>query len=111
MILIGNEILTLTNGHNSVTNFRKITGSNHNLGLVKNDAYIKFCKIQSICSQDIERKHNSDINQGPLLCYEFAKNDRQQSQPGSCKLSMHIENMVNFRPFVLKILSGNEILK
>ena len=71
MILIGNEILTSTKGHNSVTNFQKITGSNHNLGLVKYDAYIKFCEIQSICSQAIERKQNSDINQGPSLCYEF----------------------------------------
>ena len=26
---------------------------------------IKFCEILSICSQDIEWKQNSDINQGP----------------------------------------------
>ena len=28
------------------------------------NAYIKFCEILSICSQDIERKRNSDVNQG-----------------------------------------------
>ena len=27
------------------------------------NAYIKFCEILSICSQDIERKRNSDVNQ------------------------------------------------
>ena len=37
----------------------------------------------SIGSQDIERKRNSNINQGPLLCCKFAKNDALQSQPRS----------------------------
>ena len=40
------------------------------------NAYIKFGEILSICSKDIEEKPNSDINQGPKLCYKFAKNDR-----------------------------------
>ena len=40
------------------------------------NAYIKFGEILSICSKDIERKPNSDINQGPKLCYQFAKNNR-----------------------------------
>ena len=37
------------------------------------NAYIKFGEILSICSQDIERKRNSGINQGPQLLYKWAK--------------------------------------
>ena len=33
--------------------------------LVNINAFIKFGQILSICSKDIERKQNSDINQGP----------------------------------------------
>ena len=40
---------------------------NPNVDLVNMNAYIKFGEILSISSQDIERKQNSDINQGPLL--------------------------------------------
>ena len=29
------------------------------------NAYIKFGEILSMCSQDIGRKRNSDVNQGP----------------------------------------------
>ena len=32
------------------------------------NAYAKFDLTPSICSQDIERKHYSDDNQGPLFC-------------------------------------------
>ena len=39
--------------------------NNPNLDLASINAYAKFCHIQSIRSQDIERKQNSDINQGP----------------------------------------------
>ena len=49
--------------------------NNPKLGLVNVDVNIKFGHILSICSQDIEQKRNSDINQGPLLCQNFAKND------------------------------------
>ena len=41
-----------------------MTCDNSNLDLVNIDAYIKFGEILSICSQDIERKQNSDPNQG-----------------------------------------------
>ena len=40
---------------------------NPNVDLENMNAYIKFGEILSISSQDIERKQNSDINQGPLL--------------------------------------------
>ena len=33
--------------------------------LVNMNAYIKFGEILSICSQDIERKRNFGVNQGP----------------------------------------------
>ena len=61
----GNEILTSIEGI-TVTNLRKIMRSNPKI-------YKKKCKILSFCFQDIERKHNSDINQGPQLYYKCAK--------------------------------------
>ena len=39
--------------------------NNPDLDLVCINAYAKFGQIPSICSQEIERKRNSDINQGP----------------------------------------------
>ena len=36
-----------------------------NIDLVNIYAYIKFCEILSISSQDIEGKQNLGINQGP----------------------------------------------
>ena len=54
----------------------------------------------SICSQDIEQKRNSDINQEPLLCYKCANSN----------LDLVNINAYTKCDFVLKILSGNEIL-
>ena len=48
---------------------------NTNLDLVSTNAYAKLGQIPSVHSQDIERKRNSDIDQGPWLCYKFAKID------------------------------------
>ena len=64
-ILSGNVILTSIKGHNSLTNFRKMTASNPNEYLVSLNSYIKFGEIRSIFSQDIERKQNFGVNQGP----------------------------------------------
>ena len=50
-------------------------GNNPRLDLVNIDVHTKFGQILSICSQDIEWKQNSDVNQGPLLCQNFAIND------------------------------------
>ena len=61
----GNEILTPIKGHYSVTNLRKMTENNTNPDLVNINDYKLFGKIMTICSQDIERNPNSDINQGP----------------------------------------------
>ena len=63
--LSGNEILTSIKGHNSVKILQKMTGNNPKLDLVNVDVHTKFGRILSICSQDIERKRNSDVNQGP----------------------------------------------
>ena len=52
-------------GRNSVKTLRKMTGNNPKLDLVNDDAHTKFGRILSICSQDIERKRNFDVNQGP----------------------------------------------
>ena len=64
-----------------------MTGYNAKLGLSVNvDVHTKFDQILSILnSQDIERKRISDINQGPLLRQNFAKNNGVQSQAGSCE--------------------------
>ena len=64
-ILSGNEILRSINGRNSVRNFRNLKVYNPNLDLINVNVYTKFGKILSIGSQDIERKRNSYINQGP----------------------------------------------
>ena len=39
--------------------------NNPNLDVFNINAYTVFGEIPSIISQDIERKQNSDINQGP----------------------------------------------
>ena len=52
-------------GRNSVKILRKMTGNNPKLDLVNVDVHTKFGWIPSIGSQDIERKRNSDVKQGP----------------------------------------------
>ena len=74
-ILSGNKILTSIKGCNSVKILRKMMGNNPKLDLVNDDVHTKFGRILSIRSQDIERKRNSEVNQGPLLRQNFAKND------------------------------------
>ena len=64
-ILSGSEILALFKGHNSGTNVRKIMCNNLNVDLVNMNVYIKFVEILSICFQDIKRKRNFGVNQGP----------------------------------------------
>ena len=64
-ILSGNEILTSIKGRNSVKILRKMTGNNPKLDLVNVDVHTKYGQILSICSQDIERKRISNVNQGP----------------------------------------------
>ena len=63
-ILRGNKILMSIKGCNSVKILRKMTGNNPKLDLVDVDMHTKFCQILSIRSPDIERKQNSDVNQG-----------------------------------------------
>ena len=64
-ILSRNKILTSVKGRNSVANLRIVTLYNPNLDIINVNVYTKFSSILSIGSQDIERKRNSDINQGP----------------------------------------------
>ena len=63
-ILSGNQILKLIKGRNSVKISRRITGNNPKLDHVNVDVHTKLGQILSIRSQDIERKRNSDVNQG-----------------------------------------------
>ena len=64
-ILSGIYILTSIKGCYSVKILRKMTGNNPKLDLNNVDVHINFGQILSICSRDIERKQNSDVNQGP----------------------------------------------
>ena len=52
-------------GHNSVKCLRKIMNNIPKLDLVNVYVLTKFGQILSICSQDIERKRNSEVNHGP----------------------------------------------
>ena len=64
-ILSGNEILASKKGHNSGTKFQKMMCNNPKLDLVNINAYIKFVENISSSSQEIERKRNFGIHQGP----------------------------------------------
>ena len=64
-ILSRNEILMSIKGRNSVKILQIITGNNPKLDHVNVDVHTKFGRILSMHSQDIERKQNSDVNQGP----------------------------------------------
>ena len=57
--------MTSIKGRNSIKILRKMTGNNPKLDHVNADLHTKFGQILSIYSQDIERKRNSDVNQGP----------------------------------------------
>ena len=64
-VLSRNKILTSIKGQNSVKRLQKMTGNNPKLDLVNVDVHTKFGQLQSIRFQFIERKRNSDFNQGP----------------------------------------------
>ena len=57
--------MTSIKGHNSIKILLKMTGNNPKLDLNNVDVHINFGQILSIRSRDIERKQNSDVNQGP----------------------------------------------
>ena len=85
-ILSKNRILTSIKGSYSVANLQKTKIYNTIIDIVNDNVFTKFGLILSICSQDIEQKTNSDVNQGPLLCCKFAKNNDLQYQRRSCQL-------------------------
>ena len=64
-ILSKNKILTSIKGHNSIANLRKTMIYKTNVDLVNDNVYTKFTLNRFIRCQDIERKLNSDVNQGP----------------------------------------------
>ena len=63
-ILSGNNILMTVMGRNSFKILRKMKGNHPKLDLVNIGVQTKFGQILSIRSQDIERKQNSDVDQG-----------------------------------------------
>ena len=79
-ILSKNQILTSIKGRNSVANLRKTKIYNTNLDLVTDNVYTNFGLILSIRSQDIKQIPNFDVNQGPQLSCQFAKNNNLQYQ-------------------------------
>ena len=52
-------------GNNPKLDLVNVDMHNPKLDHVDVDVHIKFGRILSICSRDIERKQNSDVNQGP----------------------------------------------
>ena len=64
---------------------------NPKLDFVNINAYIEFGEILSICSQEIEWKLNSRVNQGPLFWYKCVNNDVPQSQLRSCHMNEYIK--------------------
>ena len=84
-ILSKNQILTSIKGRNSVANLRKTKIYNTNLDLVTDNVHTNFGLILSIRSQDIKQKPNFDVNQGPKLPCQFAKNNDLQYQSRSCR--------------------------
>ena len=110
-ILSKNRILTSIKGRNSVANLQKNTKIyNTNIDLVNYNVFTKFGLILSISSQDIEQKPNSDVNQGPVLCWKFAKNNDLQTTTYILSMIMCKQNLVLIGLFVFKILSKNLIL-
>ena len=81
------QILTSINGRNSVANLQKKRPKiyNTNVDLVTDNVYAKIGLNLSFRSQDIEQKPTSDVNQGPLLCCKFAKNNDLHYQGRSCQ--------------------------
>ena len=63
-ILNKNWILTSIKGHNSVA-LGNMTIYNPNVDFVNDNVYTKFGLNKSIRSQDIEKKLNYVVNQGP----------------------------------------------
>ena len=56
--------MTSFKGRYTIKILQKIKGNNPKLDLVSVDVHTKFGQILTISSQDIERKQNSDDNQG-----------------------------------------------
>ena len=109
-ILSKNRILTSIKGSNSVANLQKTKIYNTKIDLVNDNVITKFGLISSIRSQDIKQKANSDVNQGPLLCCKFAKNNDLQITTYILSMIKCIQNLVLIGLFVFKILSKNLIL-
>ena len=58
---------------------------NLNVDLVYDNVYSKYGLNKSIHSQNIKENLIYDVNQGPLLCCKFAKNDNLLFQRRSCQ--------------------------
>ena len=74
-ILSGKKIKHKSRAITLVQMSEKIMCNNPKLDKVNLNAYIKFGGILSIRFQDIERKRNFGVNQGPKLWYKFWEND------------------------------------
>ena len=87
--------------------------NNPNLYLVTINVYPNSGQIPSIRSKDIEWKRNSDKNHGPsraITLLLFDENLRLIIPTSILSISMHMQNLIKFHQFVIKILNANEIL-
>ena len=64
-ILSKTQILTSIKGRNTVANLRKTMIYDTKIDLVNDNMYTKFGLNRSIRFENIERKLNSNVNQGP----------------------------------------------
>ena len=88
-ILSKNQILTSIKGRNSLANLRKTTINFTKVDLVNDNVYTKFGLNPSIRFQDIERKLNSDVNQGQ---FQICRNSN--SSKLSCMSSLPARMML-----------------
>ena len=68
-----------------------MTGNNPNLDIVNMNAYITFVENLLVCSQDIQRKQNSGINQGPYSSTNVLKMMRYNPNLDLVNINSHIK--------------------
>ena len=82
--------------------------SNPNLDLVNINACTKFGKILSFCSQDVERKQNYErILTSMNSIIQMHEKSFVTIPTQMLSISVHIQNLVKFYQFVLKIFIRN----
>ena len=109
-ILSINKILTSINGHNSVKNRPKIMCIRNNMDFLYINAFTKFYRNSSICSEDIEG--NTFLHQSSAITQLFINEFSPFAIPNhSSPISMSMQSLKKIGQKLLKLESGNEALK